>query len=243
MKTIERAFAVLRALAEQPESAGVSEVARRVGLAKSTTSRILVSLQELGMVERVGDRFTIGPGLATLTHDPSPVASLRDIARPYLVELAESVGEGAALAVPDGDEIVYVDNAPVEAVVQVQDWTGLRFPCHTAAAGLALMATWPDGEIERYGRQPLVQYTPLTLSTADAVEARIAEVRRDGFAWTRGEFNDELNGVAAAVHDPDGVAVGAINISGPIFRFPGDRPESEITDELVAATRQIRDRL
>lgn len=243
MKTIERAFAVLRALAQQPESAGVSELARRAGLPKSTTSRILASLEELGMVERVAERFIIGPGLATLTHSATPVTSLRDVARPYLLELAEAVAEGVALAVPDGDDIVYVDTVPVQGAVQVQDWTGLRYPCHTVAAGLVLMAGWTDREIARYGRRDFERFTDLTISNATELATRIAEVRANGYAWTRGEFDDDLNGVAVALHDADGVAVGAINISGPMFRFPGDRPEAELTDLLAIAGSQINDRL
>ena len=243
MQTIERAFAVLRALAERPESAGVSEVARRAALPKSTTSRILTSLEDLGMVDRLGDRYAIGAGLATLTHQASPVASLRDIARPYMVDLAETVGESVALAVPDGDEMLYVDTAPSIGVVQVQDWTGERFPFHTVAAGFALMTTWTEDDLDRYGRRDFERFTDATVSGPIELKARMAEVRRDGFAWTRAEFAEEVNGIAAPILDGGGEAVGAINISGPTYRFPGDRAEGEIVDELLSACQQISNRL
>lgn len=243
MQTIERAFAVLRALAERNDSAGVSEVARRAALPKSTTSRILASLEDLGMVERLGDRFAIGAGLATLTHHASPVASLRDIARPYMVDLADAIGESVALGIPDGDEILYVDTAPSSGVVQVQDWTGLRFPFHTVAAGFALMTTWTDQQLDRYAKRELERFTPATVASASELMARMAKVRADGFAWTRAEFSEELNGLAAPILDQSGGAVGAVNISGPTYRFPGERPESEIVRELVSACRQISDRL
>ena len=243
MQTIERAFAVLRALAEQTESAGVSEVARRADLPKSTTSRILASLEDLGMVERRGDRYAIGAGLATLTHDASPVASLRDIARPYMVALSEVVAESVALAVPDGDEMLYIDTASSTGVVQVEDWTGRRFPFHTVAAGFALMTTWIDDDLEVYGQRDFERFTPTTVGDLPELRSRMELVRRDGYAWTRAEFSEEVNGVAAPIHDRDGLAVGAINISGPIYRFPGDRPESEIVDDLVSACRQIGNRL
>ncbi len=243
MKTIERAFAVLRALAEHDESAGVSEVARRTGLPKSTTSRILASLEGLGMVERLDDRFAIGPGLATLTHDATPVSSLRDIARPYLAELAEWAEEGVALAVPDGDEIVYVDTVQVVAVVQVQDWTGLRFPAHTTAAGLVLMAQWPDAEIDRYGRQPLTAFTEATIKTGAELVTRLAKVRQEGVAWTVAEFSGELNGVAAVIRDATQHPVGAINISGPTFRFPTPGDKAAVEAQLRATATQISERL
>lgn len=243
MQTIERAFAVLRALAEQTESTGVSEVARRAALPKSTTSRILASLEDLGMVERLGDRYAIGAGLATLTHHASPVTSLRDIARPYMIALAEIVGESVALAVPDGDKMIYVDTAPSTGVVQVQDWTGRRFPFHTVAAGLALMTTWTRNELEVYGRREFEQFTQATIADLSELGSRMEAVKADGFAWTRAEFSEEVNGVAAPIHDGDGLAVGAINISGPTYRFPGPRPEIEIIEELVSACRQISSRI
>ena len=92
------------------DSSGVSEVARTTGLAKSTCSRILASLDELGIVERVDEagRYVIGPGLRALAAAGAPVGTLRDLARPYLRELAGRLGESASLAVMDGGEGLYV---------------------------------------------------------------------------------------------------------------------------------------
>jgi predicted transcriptional regulator len=106
MQTIDRAFAVLRALASRSETSTLADTSRAVGLPKSTTSRILTALEDLGMVDRVGGRYSIGSGLATLTHVATPVASLRDVSRPYLADLAERLGENASLAVADGEEVL-----------------------------------------------------------------------------------------------------------------------------------------
>jgi DNA-binding IclR family transcriptional regulator len=243
MQTIERTFAVLRAIAEGGESAGVSEVARRSGLAKSTTSRILASLDELGMIDRLDDRYVIGQGLAALTAEARPGAALRDVARPYLVDLADEFGESVALAVADGDEMVYIDTQISEGVVQVRDWTGERFPLHTTAAGLVLLADRSNAEVDRYGRGELEVFTDQTVASLTALRERVRQVRREGVAWTLAEFDDEINGIAAAVHDDAGAVVGAVNVSGPVYRFPGDRPGEEIVAALTAACAQITSRL
>lgn len=243
MQTIERTFAVLRAIAEGDESVGVSEVARRAGLAKSTTSRILASLDQLGMVDRLDDRYVIGQGLAALTDGARPGVALRDVARPYLVDLADEFGESVALAVGDGDEMVYVDTAVSEGVVQVRDWTGERFPLHTTSAGLVLLAAWNDDEIDRYGRGELEAYTDKTVTTATGLRHRVAMVRREGVAWTLGEFDEEVNGIAAPISDTTGAVVGAVNVSGPAYRFPADRPTADVITALVTACTQIGDRL
>jgi len=243
MKTVERAFAVLRALAEHPDSAGVSELARRSGLPKSTTSRLLVSLDELGMVERIGDRYVIGPGLATLTHAPSPVASMTDLSRPYLVELADALDESVSLAIPDGDEIVYIYTAVVEGAVQVQDWTGHRYPCHLVASGLSFMAHWPDHQLRRYCHQELETYTDATVADFDELMQRVSQVRADGVAWTKGDFAEGLVGMAVAIIDGRGRCVGSVGVSGPSFRFPGEATEAEIVQQVAAVAGQISNRL
>lgn len=243
MQTIERTFAVLRAIAESDASAGVSEVARRAGLAKSTTSRILASLDELGMVDRLDDRYVIGQGLAALTTHATAAGSLRDVARPYLADLADLLGESVALAVLDGDESVYIDTAVAESMVQVRDWTGERFPLHITSAGQVLLAAWPSERIDTYGRRELVTPTERSIGSLTALRDRLRDVRRDGVAWTLGEFDAEINGVAAPIRHHDGSVVGAVNVSGPVFRFPGERSLGDVVDPLVATCAQISERL
>lgn len=243
MQSIERTFAVLRALAESGASAGVSEVARRTGLAKSTTSRILSSLDELGMVDRLDDRYVIGHGLAALSAHANPAGSLRDVARPYLTDLADTLGESVALAVLDGDESVYIDTAVAESMVQVRDWTGERFPVHITSAGQVLMAEWSSARIDEYGRGELVTPTGRGVGSLTALRDRVRDVRRDGVAWTLGEFDAEINGVAAPIRDAAGSVVGAVNVSGPVFRFPGDRRPGDVVGPLVATCAQISERL
>ena len=227
MQTIDRAFAVLRALASRPETSTLGEVARAAELPKSTTARFLASLEDLGMVDRVEGRYSIGPGLATLTHRATPIGSLRELARPYLADLAERLGENASLAVADGDAVLYVDSVASDAAIQVQDWTGERVPFHGSAAGLALMSAWTDEQVDRYSAAGLAALTPATVTSRPALRTRMQQVRADGFAWTRAEYADEVDGVAAPIHGPGEGAVGALTVYGPTYRFPGaDRPGS-----------------
>jgi DNA-binding IclR family transcriptional regulator len=221
---------VLRALAGQSDSVGVSEVARTTGLAKSTCSRILSSLDELGIVERVDEagRYVIGSGLRALAAAGAPVGTLRDLAEPYLRELAGRLGESAALSVMDGGEGLYVTQVAAPGPVQVTDWTGQRFPLHTIAAGQAFMGSWTDEQLAGYAANGLAEYTDHTVTTLVGLRQRVGEVRRRGVAWTLGEFSEEITGVAAPVCDPDGEAVASVSIYGPGWRFPGDADTTEI---------------
>lgn len=244
MQSIERAFSILRALAAGSGSSGVSEVARATGLPKSTTSRILAGLEDLGMVDRVDDagRYVVGAGLATLTGDTLPAGSLRDLCRPYLLELTERSGEGAGLAIPDRGKVLYVDHVGSASPVQIRDWSGTRYPYHTVAAGLALMTTWSDGEIRDHGKAGLAPFTTHTVTTVTALLAKVRAARQGGVVWTLREFSDEINGISAPILE-GGDAVAAVSLYGPAWRFPGEVDASEIEDLLRETAGAISARL
>jgi DNA-binding IclR family transcriptional regulator len=240
MQSIERTFAILRTLAHGQERAGISEIARRADLPKSTTSRILASLEALGMVERLGDRYGLGSSLAALTTAAAPVGSLREVARPELAELAEFLGENASLVVDDGDEVLYIDTAmPPEVAVQVQDWTGERLPYHAAAGGLALMSGWSQTRRDQLVGDGLTAFTALTVASADALAAKMDELATTGVVWTMQEFAEDVNGLGAPIVGPNGDLVGAINVYGPTYRFPGEISQSE----MILALREACDRI
>ena len=245
MQAIERTFGVLRAVAAGEGTVGVSEVARATGLAKSTCSRILASLDDLGMVERVDEagRYVIGAGLVALAGSGTTPASLREVARPELLDLADRLGETAGLAVRDGRDGLYVDQVPAPGHVQVTDWTGHRIPLHAIAAGQALMGGWDDGEVADYAADGLEALTPRTVTTLVGLRQRVGEVRRTGVSWTVGEFAEEITGVAAAIPGPDGGAVGSLTVYGPGFRFPGDADTCAIEQVVRDAAARVGARL
>ena len=209
----------------------------RPALAKSTTSRILASLEDLGMIDRVGDegRYAIGAGLGTLTGNATPSGSLRELCRPYLIELAERSGEGIGLAIDDRGQVLYIDHVGSASPVQIRDWSGTRYPYHTVAAGFALMSTWSDDELASYASAGMEPFTTQTITSIAGLRKKMRQVRRDGVSWTRTEFSDEITGVSAPILDPDGSAVGALSIYGPAWRFPGERDESDL-EALVRET-------
>ncbi len=220
MQSVERAFRVLRALAAAEGRAGVSGVARTTGLPKSTVSRLLAALESVGVIDRLGDAYSIGPGMAALAGAGSPTGSLWHVGRPYLRDLVTSLGESAGITVPDGGSALYIDHVPAAGSIQTRDWTGSRFPYHTIAGGLAIMMTWADHEIATYAAQGLAAFTSHTVTTVEALMQRVEDARRAGYAWTLGDFDDEINGVAAPVRPASGGAIAAVTVYGPSYRFP-----------------------
>jgi DNA-binding IclR family transcriptional regulator len=148
---------VLSALSDGP--IGVTEVAERTELAKSTAARLLASLAREGAVEQVPGqtRYRLGPRMATLSVGVAPVRNLVAIARPILEALARETGEAAGLSVPDGATVHYIDQVDSTHEVQVRDWTGTRVPMHAVSSGQVFLAHMNPTEVERYLAQPRVR--------------------------------------------------------------------------------------
>ena len=238
VQSVKRAFAVLEAVAERP--AGVTDLAERVGLPKSTVARLLASLQALGAVERApGLRWRVGPRVAALAETVSPERSLGALARPELVRLVRSLGEDAGLGLPDGYDVLYVEQVECDHPVQVRDWAGTRAPMHAVPSGLVLLAEWPASAIEGYLARGLARLTPRTIVDAEQLRGRLADVRESDYAWGFEEFSEGINSVAAPIRDARGNAVAAIHLHGPAYRFPAPGEEDRVAVEVVEAARAV----
>lgn len=234
VQSVERAFAILGAVATRP--AGVTSLAEKVGLPKSTVARLLASLEDLHAVERLdGARYGIGPGVAALAATVSVEGRIAAAVRPELAQLVRAVGESAGLALPAGYEVRYVDQVESDNAVQVRDWTGTRAPLHAAPSGLVLLAQWPPDAVAAYVSRGLERLTPRTVVDPDEVLRRLERIRRDGFAWGLEEFTEGINSVAAAVHDAGGNPVAAIHCHGPAYRFPPLGRDSWVAEQVVRA--------
>jgi DNA-binding IclR family transcriptional regulator len=238
VQSLERAFAILDEVAKRP--AGVTAIAERVRLPKSTVARLLATLEDVDAVERFdGARWRIGPGVAALTAAVSLERSLISIAHPYLLDLVSELGEDAGLGLPDGNEVLYVDQVESDNPVQVRDWTGTRAPMHAVPSGLVLLAEWPEDALEAYLAGELVGLTRHTVTDPAALRTRLAGVREAGFAWGLEEFAEGIDSVAAPIRDAREKAIAVIHVHGPSYRFPPAGREEAITARVVEAASAV----
>ncbi len=238
VQSIERAFAILDAIAGHAR--GLSDIAGQVQLPKSTVSRILRTLESVGVVERDvrHGSYQLGSKVGALTRAAGAIPDLRSLARPYLATLAREIGEDAGLSIPDGRQVLIAAQENADNTVQVADWTGAILPMHLIPAGLVILAHLPQERQEDVLAGPLEASTPRSVTEPDRIRGRLEEVRRDGYCWVFGEFSEDLNSVAAPIFGPDGV-VGAINLHGPAFRFPQPGSEDGIAQRLAEVAGQL----
>ncbi len=236
VQSVERAFALLRCLSGGP--AGVTDVADRVSLPKSTVSRLLSTLEELGMVEQIetGGNYRVGAGMIEIAAAVLPGRSLIAAVRPHLHDLVKATREAAGLSIADGFDMLYLDQVDSDNQIQVRDWTGERLRAHTVSSGQVLLA-FGAIDAEQYLAQPLERLASGTLTEAAAIRTRLAEIAGKGYAWAFEEFLDGQNSVAAPIRDGRGRVVGAIHAHGPAYRFPGDTDADDV-GRLVASTAE-----
>ncbi|HEY7524246.1 MAG TPA: IclR family transcriptional regulator [Candidatus Limnocylindrales bacterium] len=243
VRSVDRAAALLLALGESQGEAGVTELARRLGLHKSTASRLLATLQRRGLVEQDDEtgKYRLGIVVIRLAERAERTLDLRGIALPELERLARLTHETTGLGVVDGETLLTVAQVDGPNLIAVGDWTGRSTPLHCVASGKVLMAALPEREVLRLVRRGLHTYTERTIVQLEPLLEELARVRRRGFATAMGEYEAGLNAVAAPVHDARGTVIAAVDIWGPAFRLTPRRiPELAAQARETAAAISVR---
>ncbi len=238
-QAVDRAAALLVSVVESPEPRSFTSLVDELGLARSTTSRLLQALERNKLVQR--DRsggFRAGSVFATFAVRHDRLGDLIELARPSLERLGKLTGETINLAVPDGSEILQVSQVDGRHVLGAMNWLDVDVPAHCSAVGKLFFAL---GSMP-VPAAPLPQRTPYTIVTARALQAELAVVRDLGWASAYEELEPGLVAVAAPVRDAHGAVVAGISVSGPVQRIGRDDIH-DIAAALVDETDRLSRRL
>jgi DNA-binding IclR family transcriptional regulator len=219
-QAVDRAVRLVTEVVHAADSVTFTELAAATGLAKSTTSRLLVALERGGLVRRDDDgRFRPGDVFVRYAWRGGAEAGLIEVARPFLDRLGVQTGETVNLGVArDGlvEQIAQVDS---KYLIGGTNWVGRPVPLHCAALGKVLLAygaaQLPPGRLEAR--------TSRTLTSRAALEENLRQVRRNGYAVTDEELEPGLVAVAAPVFRDGAVVVGALSVSAPASRLGPSR--------------------
>lgn len=243
IQSVQRAFEILQAVAHFPSGAQFGQVAERTGLPKSTVSRMLTTLEELGAVEREHSSagYRIGRLIADLVAQPSWLVTL---AEPWLHRLVEDSAETATLSVMDGDRLLYIaQHSDPNSNIQLRDWTGTHFPTLHVSSPSKLFLAHDPALRQRYLTNPLERFTENTITEADQLDTHLQQICRQGYAWVREEFERGLAGVSAPIFDRNQTLVAALSLYGPSFRVPSAENDADFTNLVVQAAQQISEKL
>ena len=238
LTSVGKALAILDTFDGAAAYAGISEIARRSGLPKSTAYRLIAALEEQGYVERRGVRYCLGKRLFELGNQVSwcRPRNLRDAALPHMCELFSVTQRTVHLAVLEGTDVLYLEKLQGHEQPNAPTRVGGRVSARTTALGKAMLAFSPPAMIEAALRVPPTLRTQYSIVLPELFYSDLAEVRRAGFAFDREEVRLGLTCVAAPILRK-GMAVGAISISGasPGFDPAAVARRTRATADTIAA--------
>jgi DNA-binding IclR family transcriptional regulator len=235
VQSVARAIEILRALAAAPRGLGVTEVAERLQVAKPTAFALLKTLEQGGLVsqDHLTNRYRLGPALLELGNAYLDTHELRARSLVWADSLATRAGEAVWVGVLSGDHVIVVHHAfRPEGAVQILE-VGAAMPWHTCALGKAIVAQLPEPDQAHLLSGDLAVLTGQTITDSVALKEELVRVASTGYATEASEAAIGDAGIAAAVHDRDGV-VGAIGLVGPVERLLDDGRR----DEYAVAVRE-----
>lgn len=254
VQSIDRAVAILRCFDVRRPDLGISDLARRTGLSTSTVHRLLLAMQENGLVRQTADRrYALGPLVVQLARSGGIPDTLRDAAMPVLRGLRDAHDETAAVheLLPSGERVVVDQVESHHQLRRTYTEFGVPVPLPQGAPGKVLLAFLPWNRQIAVLAGPIEQVTPQTIADPETLAAQLAETRVRGFAMSMSERTPGIRTVAAPIFDFGARVIGCLSVSGPEMRMPLDRMEQlgvEVVSaawsvsELLGATAEERDR-
>jgi DNA-binding IclR family transcriptional regulator len=241
---IVNAIAVLRCFSVEEPLLGVTEIAQRVGMHKSTVSRILATLEQEELVERDPDsrRFKLGLGLIAVAGPLLAELEERRAAYPLLRRLTEQTAETSALMVWNGRESMCVEQIASPQQVKHTAPLGARYHDAFSASVQVFLSLEPEDRVRSLLRDGTVFYPGLDDAGLEAYVLRLGDVSRRGFATNYGESSLDEVGVAAPVYDHRGDTVAAVLIPAPKFRVSPERLQT-LGEACAATARLVTSRL
>ncbi|WP_030422836.1 IclR family transcriptional regulator [Streptomyces sp. SCSIO 75703] len=200
--------------------ATVSQLAERLGVARSTAHRVLAMLVYRDFAVQGEDRvYRAGPVLELAAHSQSLVSRLRAAALPHLHRVVDLLDETASLIVRTGDTARFIASVESRQTLRVGSREGMVFPAHRTTAGLLLLADLPDEELEEVYFEDRYRDRPAERPDLARLRTELRRLRRNGFAVNRERSERGLVAVGVLVRDADGAALAGLSLSMPSVRY------------------------
>lgn len=236
--SVRKAFSIIECLQEN-EMAGITEIAEKTNIPKSTVHSHLSTLVGEGYVVQENGQYRLGVRFLDHGLRAREQYEFLDVTKDTLQQVAEETQEMAWVVVEEQHKAVYIWREAGERAVQSHNRTGNRFDLHYTAAGKSILSEFSDTEIDAYIEcNDLMAKTDKTLTTTNELWEDIERIRENGVAFNRQEETDSVRAVAAPIVY-QGTVHGAISVSGPTNRLTGERFESTIPDVVLGATNEI----
>lgn len=230
VQSVERAVAILDILAAAGE-VGVTEIAKELGVHKSTAFRLVSTLEQGGLVEQTTDRgrYRLGVGILRLAGATTARLDVVQEARPICRQLANDTGETVNIAVLSDRSALYLDQVASGSALQPHNWVGQHIPLHATSNGKVLLSGLTEPELAQAVQSSLPAYTDRTITTRKALRRELEQVREQGYAVAVDELEVGLTALAAPIRNAHGDVIASLSVSGPTFRLDESRSKEVLT--------------
>ena len=245
-KSLLRAIDILDLL-EQNAALSVTEISDLLSFPRSTTYKYLAVMRECGFVDYDPglEKYKLGMKLFELGTTVQNRIVVHKIARPYLEELSNELGETVGLTVLDRNDALYVEKVEPESteLMVFLSRKVIRFPLHAGAASKILLAHLEDEKIETFLKtQKLVKYTGKTIVDPDKLRKEIKGIRKAGYAFSEEEIDLGVRALAAPIFDHEGKIAAGLVVFGPAQRID-DYKKEKILKAIFECSKKISSRI
>ncbi|MBZ5680727.1 MAG: IclR family transcriptional regulator [Acidobacteriia bacterium] len=238
---VERALAMLEAVAQDAEGLSNAEISRKLEIPKSSASYILRTLETRGYLTRNPEtgKYRVGLKILSLSRGALSGIDVREVALPIMRHLMEKTNLTCHLAILDGPDAVYIEKVEPTGFIRMDTWVGRRMRVHATSVGKALVAHIPQERLEKIlTERGMEKRTPKTITTVSRLLKDLEKVREQGYAVDDEENNMGARCVGAPVFNQQGTIEAAIGLSGTINQVnPHTMPR--ILEHLKDAARHV----
>jgi IclR family KDG regulon transcriptional repressor len=244
LSSVANSIRLTKAFSEHENEMGISMLATRLGLAKSTVHRLASTLVEYDILEqnRETGKYRLGLALFELGALVRRNMDTASQAQGEIHALAEATGETIQLAILDHLSVLYIRVRESRQAVRMSSGLGSRAPAHCTSVGKALLAHQPAEVVNAVIENGLQRFTSNTITDPDLLRQELATIRARGYALDDEEIEEGLRCVAAPIRDHTGQVISAISVAAPVQRMSKKNVTTTIPS-VVAAANAISRRL
>lgn len=244
-RSVSRAVRILRALAASGTPITVTEVAKRINLARATTFRLLMTLEEEGLVDRQDTLYSLGWDLGRIAQSVDPASGLVPRIKDILDQFADETGETVTFSLRRGlyELDLVLQSSPRLLGMTMSEMYGMQWPHHASATGKLLLAELTPEQRRMVLGDHLEALTAKTITDFEDLAQELKIVSERGWASTVEELEDGIVALAAPVRDSVGTFIGAVSVVGPRHRIEEKEQQAGLPARLIAAAEQVQQRM
>ena len=244
LSSVTTAIHLLKTFTLEDSELGISDLAKRLGVAKSTVHRLASALLDEGLLQQSPEtgRYSIGIGLFTLGSLVRARLDVTSESRHILNELREKSGENVRLAVLERQSAVLLHDLESPQTLRLRSATGQLRPAYCSAEGLCLLSGLREPELKKFLEAPRAPRRPNTPVDEEELRNHIRKVKRQGYAIEDEICDEGTRAIAAPIYNADGRIVAAVGVAGPRIRIRKSQ-FNKLAQTVVAAAEQVSERL